>query len=297
MKIYLSILLLTCSFLVVSQITLIPDVNFEQELINQNIDTDGVINGQVLTADIENILILNLNYKDIDTLEGIEDFNALEELNCYGNNLYELDVSQNVNLEKLNFTRNHLSNINLTNNTNLKELFCDEWDGDVFWNSFNEEGLDLSTNILLEKLYCSSLGLSELDLTNNVNLKILDCSSNDFIELDLSNNVVLEELYANYEAFDPFYEGTGILETLYINNGNNINLTVFTAINNPNLTCIFVDDVDYSNGNWSLIDDTSHFVENQAQCDAIVSVEDNIIEINFSFYPNLQIVCYILIAN
>ncbi len=35
-----------------SQVTLIPDPNFEGYLVNVGIDTDGIVNGQVLTSDI-----------------------------------------------------------------------------------------------------------------------------------------------------------------------------------------------------------------------------------------------------
>ena len=41
-----------------SQITLIPDADFEQALIDLGIDSDGMINGQVFTSDIENIISL-----------------------------------------------------------------------------------------------------------------------------------------------------------------------------------------------------------------------------------------------
>jgi len=34
-----------------AQITLIPDPKFEQFLIDKGIDSDGIINGQILTAD------------------------------------------------------------------------------------------------------------------------------------------------------------------------------------------------------------------------------------------------------
>ncbi|MGE4347393.1 MAG: T9SS C-terminal target domain-containing protein, partial [Flavobacteriaceae bacterium] len=43
------------SYKVTSQITYIPDQGFEQTLISLNIDSDGIVNGQVLTSDIENI--------------------------------------------------------------------------------------------------------------------------------------------------------------------------------------------------------------------------------------------------
>jgi hypothetical protein len=38
---------------------------------------------------------------------------------------------------------------------------------------------------------------------------------------------------------------------LNVKNGNNVNFNYFDAQNNPNLTCIQVDNVAYSNANWS----------------------------------------------
>jgi hypothetical protein len=42
-----------------AQTTAIPDQNFEQALIDMNIDIDGVINGQVLTSDIDDVIELD----------------------------------------------------------------------------------------------------------------------------------------------------------------------------------------------------------------------------------------------
>jgi len=44
------------------------------------------------------------------------------------------------------------------------------------------------------------------------------------------------------------------LSSLNIKNGNNANVTLFGALNNPNLTCVGVVDVVYSESNWTLID-------------------------------------------
>jgi len=64
-----------------AQTTAIPDETFEQALIEMNIDSDGVVNGQVLTADIENVVELDfesVSFTDyIAYLTGIEDFTAL----------------------------------------------------------------------------------------------------------------------------------------------------------------------------------------------------------------------------
>lgn len=61
-----------------AQTTAIPDINFEQILINEGIDSDGTINGQVLTSDIVGVLHLDLLF--VYDLTGLQDFVALESL-------------------------------------------------------------------------------------------------------------------------------------------------------------------------------------------------------------------------
>ena len=73
------IIFLICTFIIpylsVGQITSIPDVNFETALINLGYDT--ILNGEVNTSSINNIDTLNIMYKNIDDLTGIEDFTNL----------------------------------------------------------------------------------------------------------------------------------------------------------------------------------------------------------------------------
>src|SRR5690606_4346455 len=69
-------------------------------------------------------------------------------------------------------------------------------------------------------------------------------------------------------------------------NGNNTNITeYFVANENPNLTCIFVDDAKYSESSpvW-FKDPASTYVETEAECDAI-SVEDVFLQ-SIRAYPN-----------
>ncbi len=54
-----------------SQVTLIPDEEFEMFLVFNAIDTDGTINGQVNTSDIENLTELNIDQVPITDLTGI----------------------------------------------------------------------------------------------------------------------------------------------------------------------------------------------------------------------------------
>ena len=75
------------------------------------------------------------------------------------------------------------------------------------------------------------------------------------------------------------------LTSLDVRNGNNTNFAFFYSNNNSNLTCIYVDDADYSNANWTNIDPNSTFVENEAECDAL-SIGDNALELDVFIYPN-----------
>jgi Leucine-rich repeat (LRR) protein len=44
------------------------------------------------------------------------------------------------------------------------------------------------------------------------------------------------------------------LTQLNVKNGYNTKITSFTAVNNPNLECIQVDDAEYSTANWIYVD-------------------------------------------
>jgi len=70
-----------------------------------------------------------------------------------------------------------------------------------------------------------------------------------------------------------------------VRNGNNFIIDGFDTTANPNLTCIYVYDTDYSNANWTNIDPASTFVENEAECEAL-SIEDNTLELDVFIYPN-----------
>lgn len=79
MPIIYILLIISMSYKATAQITLIPDANFEMFLIEENIDTDGIVNGQILTQDALtvtnlNIHSLNASYTYIEDLTGIEAF-------------------------------------------------------------------------------------------------------------------------------------------------------------------------------------------------------------------------------
>ncbi len=101
----------------------------------------------------------------------------LETLEVQGNNLTELDVSNNSALTLLKCRGNaNLSEINLP--SSLVELQCD---------GCALTSLDLSKCTKLETLNCYNNELTALDLSNNTSLSFLSCSNNHITSLDLSS--------------------------------------------------------------------------------------------------------------
>ena len=120
----LLLLLLCFPFMTLAQQTYVPDANFENELINLGYDT--ILDGSVTTANINTITSLDVDNLNISDLTGIEDFSALNYLNCDSNQLTSLDVSQNTVLYSLECGGNNLIKLDLSNNPNLESLHCSE---------------------------------------------------------------------------------------------------------------------------------------------------------------------------
>jgi hypothetical protein len=135
--------------------------------------------------------------------------------------------------------------------------------------------LDVTQNTALNGVICDNNRVTSLDVTQNTALNGLICDSNQLTRLDMRTNTAL----TYFSCVD------NQLTSLDVRNGNNTNFAAFKATNNPDLTCIFVDNAAYSNANWTDIDPTSTFVNNEAACEAL-SIGDNALELDVFIYPN-----------
>ena len=139
-----------------AQTTTIPDPAFEQALID--LGYDDIIDGIVTTADIVDVTHLDVSMKDIEDLTGIEDFVSLSVLDCHGNQLTSLDISQFQSLWNLDCYNNQLNYLDLSQHNGLVYLFCG-----------NNE---LDTLIMPEasqnfrELEASNNNLTQLEMTN-----------------------------------------------------------------------------------------------------------------------------------
>jgi len=245
------------------QQTLIPDPAFERILIAKGIDTDGE-NGKVRTASISGLTNLTLNDSDnkVSDLTGIQDFKSLLTLEANRNNLKTIDLSQNTALRVLYLIDNQLTDIDLSNNPLL-------WSLDVNGNELTN--LDLSKNTKLMHLSASYNKLTDINLSLNTQLTALSIDSNLLTSLDVSNNVLLTQILCSYNKIGTL-DLSKNTKLVYINasdnklynvnikNGANnlVNTSVYASfIDNPYLKCIQVDDVDFSNTNWSKMKDAA----------------------------------------
>lgn len=213
-----------------SQITLIPDPEFEWLLVFQGIDTDGVINGQVATSDIEDELILLLDHPQIQDLTGLEDFASLEELKLLGVNVSEVNLSQNSNLELFEVNTAPLESLDLSQNLNLRKL--------VFVGGHNCASCPFSSPI------------TSLDLSNNLLIEDIIIAYSLIGLMDFSMNVLLDRVQFLYNTD---------LTSVNLKNGNNENIYYLVINDNPSLACIQVDDpaaviagVDPPYDNWTI---------------------------------------------
>ena len=279
----LLLILLCFPLLTLAQQTYVPDDNFEAYL-----EANGMGNGianddSVTTSNIVGITSLDVSSKTISDLTGIEDFASLSSLYCNDNQLTSLNVSNNTALTDLSCYQNSLTSLDVSQNTVLTVLDCQinqltsldlsqNTALTVLSGKTNQlTSLDLSQNTALTFLGCSYNSLTNLVVSNNTALTNLYCYDNKLTNLDVSANTALTELWCSYNQLD----------SLDVRNGNNQNLLNFIVESNPNLTCINVDDVTYSNNNWIVIDAQHYFSTN---CSAPNSVQEIINTI--SLYPN-----------
>ncbi|AUC16186.1 hypothetical protein BTO06_13895 [Tenacibaculum sp. SZ-18] len=202
----------------------IIDESFESYLEGINVGNGIIGDGLVFTELVAELTELDVSYQYISDLSGIEYFTSLTTLNCSGNELTSLSVTDLKDLTTLDCSYNDITVLDITKNTNLVNLNCSA-------NQLSE--LNTLSNSLLESIICEVNNIEYLNLVNNINLSRLIANDNSLLGISLKN-------------------------------GNNTLITNenFSAFANSNLTCVEVDDVNYSNTKWAQIDMQTNFSEN-----------------------------------
>ncbi len=257
----LDLISLNCSFNQLTSLNIVEHINLVSLLCYNN---------EFTTLDISqntNLEVLECKVNQLTSLDISQNF-KLTSLWFSFNDITTIDVAHLVDLEELRFSLAQLTEIDVSHNLNLRLIYFPE-------NQISN--IDLTQNIALEDIYFDDNLIPQIDFSQNPNLTTVTCRNNSLISLDLSQNPNLNWLRCN----------NGTLSNLNINNGNNINITLMEAQDNPNLTCIQVDDenatypvCDPQNYSGWCKDSTTIYSENCA-----LGLEDNN-SIVFTMFPN-----------
>ena len=159
-----------------------PDEVFRTYVLS-NFDIDG--DGALSSNEIERVISIYVSDQGISSLEGIQNFTALQSLECHGNNLTSLDVSKFTELTGLVCYANSLKSLDVSKCTELVVLDCGK-------NALT--GLDVSKCTNLVYLYCSYCKLTSLDVSKCTKLQELECTDNKLTALDVSKCTKLVNL-------------------------------------------------------------------------------------------------------
>ena len=204
-----------------------PDENFRNWLKSKSYGSDGVLTD----AEIAGVTSIDVSKKSIKSLQGIEFFTALEQLECDYNQITSLDVSKNTMLKSLECSSNKLTALDVSKNKALAWLICYR---------AQLTALDLSKNTALIGLACGGNQLTTLDVSANTALTSLNCSSNQLTSLDVSKNTALTWIDCSSNqikrpAMDALIASlpsvsSGTMRVIYDDNeGNVINTTQLAA--------------------------------------------------------------------
>ena len=262
------LLFLCFPFFGYTQITSIPDANFELALVN--LGYDNFVDGYVLTSNINSIDSLIVSGCFIESLEGIAAFQSLSYLDCSSNSLDTLDLSNNY-LSFLDCSGNMLTDIDMSNHLNLQTFKCNH-------NNFNQ--IDVSANTSLLYFECYKNQLSYLDISNNEFLTELRCNDNNLTSLDVAGIDMYVLVCDNNQLSTIDNLGDNVSLKHFSCSGNNISslllsahpqlnwlscsnnnlsqldisnqsmLNYFFTWGNPNLNCININDIAVANTNW-----------------------------------------------
>ncbi|WP_298515807.1 matrixin family metalloprotease [uncultured Kordia sp.] len=244
---------------------------------NTNLETIQCGSNGLTSVNLNGLSMLNslaLSSNSLSTID-VSSVTNLATFVIANNTLTSIDLSNNTNLTYLNIESNNLNSLDISNNTALEYLFFSDnsiasidvssqtallW---LYTSNNLLTTIDVSSNTLLQKLWVNDNQLTSLDIVANTVLEELVCYNNTITTLDASANTALEWFLVNDNA----------LVSVNIQNGNNTNINNFASYNNPDLTCVLVDEASYSTTNWTLVDGTLSFSETACTTDYTIAID------------------------
>ena len=248
-----------------AQIITIPDANFKAKLLEANttntiafsevspnypMTIDANADGEIQVSEAALVKALNVNNSSISSLEGIQFFTGLLQLQCNNNNISSIDITPLTMLNGLNCSNNVLTVLQLNQSNNqLKSLNCS-------YNSLTD--LNVNNASALVNLNCSNNVLTALhtELVNN-SISYFDCSYNNLTSLALPNffqfldmgdqSIVCNVSHNQLSSLNFINEPEQLTEL-------NLSYNNFTTFTFPRLEVLFGGNVKLSNNPLTYLD-------------------------------------------
>ena len=157
-----------------------------------------------------------------------------------------IGFGQNVYIPDANFKAYLVGNalINTNGDGEIQLIEANTFNGQIECSYLNISDLTgIEEFLSLTELNCRGNQIPIFDVSNDTSLTFLDCSYNQLTDIDISSNSNIITFVCNSNSQ---------LISLDVKNSNNINMTNVIMSQNPNLSCISVDDSIYSTNNWSV---------------------------------------------
>ena len=234
-------------------------------------DNSFISNGN--TEDLDNNPRIHLTTVDLGAYENqtatstativIQDVNLknyfLNTANADTNNNGEIEISEALGFNSAVV----LNNINVTDLTGL-EFFLNI-------TKFTSVNNPLSSLVDLSE----NKKVTEIVIRNSNMQNIVLPETNVTTKIDLRNNKLESLNITKLTGITDFNVKDNVLTFLNLKNGNNENFTNFESRNNPNLTCIAVDNISYAINNFIFIDKNTSFSNECALSKVFVNLEAN----------------------
>lgn len=204
---------------------------------------------------------ISCDNREIDSLEGIQFFTEIYKLECYYDNLTTIDLSNNKKLSYINCLGNKLEELEVSELPKLETFYCsfnrlksidvskNEKLKDFDCQNNHLDTLNVSQNKELERLSCGHNNLTELDVSENKKLKTLGCYENKLRNLNLGNQTELEWLSCGTNPLSVLDVSANTkLKELYV---SNTNLTELNVSANTNLEKLFASETNLTELNIS----------------------------------------------
>lgn len=220
---------------VLAQNVNIPDAAFKAILVGDpNINTNN--DGEIQVSEAEAYTGgIGDGIGRVSDATGIEAFININYVEFDLCNISSLDLSHNIQLGGIRISDCQITNLNLPATSLLTYLYC--WQVPL-------TSIDISKNPALTNFYCGLTNVTSIDVSHNPALTFFNCYGNT------------------------------LLTSLNLKNGHNAQLTGLYATNNPNLTCIQVDDPAYMDAHWSSGKDVGASFSTNCGTDPIVNIPD-----------------------